>query len=93
MLNQIDKDGIFFTLGDFQLNICWYLQFCKGFRNDISVILLSLMNRPFFVLEMKNSKLFTPINIEVSNEQIMDMQSFKWNETTIDIPISKDLVN
>lgn len=93
LLNQVGTNGILLTHGDFQLNICWYLQFCEEYRTDISVIPLAMLNRPFFVQEIKNSKLFSPVNIGISNEQILNMHPFKWNETTIEIPIKKDLVN
>ncbi len=93
LLNQVDKDGILFTHGDFQLNICWYLQFCENYRTDISVIPLVMLNRPFFVQEIKNSKLIKPVNIRVSNEQVLNMRPYKWNETSIDIQISKDLID
>lgn len=93
LLNQVEENGILFTHGDFQLNVCWYLQFCEGFRKDISVIPLTMLNRPFFVQEIKNSEFFTPVKIGISDEQIMNMHPFKWKETIVDILISEELLN
>lgn len=92
LLNQVEKNGILFTHGDFQLNICWYLQFCDNYRTDISVIPLALLNRPFFVQEIKNSELIQPVKLGISNYEILNMRPYKWKETTIEIPISKTLI-
>jgi len=93
LLGQVEKNGILFTHGDFQLNICWYLQFCEEFRKDISVIPLTMLNRPFFVKEIKNSELISPVKIGISDEQILNMHPFKWKETVISLPIPEKLVD
>lgn len=92
MLNQVEKNSILFTHGDFQLNICWYLQFCKNYRTDISVIPLVLLNRPFFVKEIKNSELIQPVKLSISDDEIFNMRPYKWKETKIEIPVTKDLI-
>jgi tetratricopeptide (TPR) repeat protein len=92
LLSQVENNGILFTHGDFQLNICWYLQFCENYRRDISVIPLVLMNRPFFVKEIKNSELIQPVKLRISDDEIDNMRPYKWKETTIEIPIPNDLI-
>lgn len=92
LLSQVEKNGILFTHGDFQLNICWYLQFCENYRTDISVIPLTMLNRPFFVKEIKDSKLINPIKIGISDEEIFNMRPYKWQETELNIPINKELI-
>ncbi len=92
LLNQVKKNGILFTHGDFQLNICWYLQFCENYRTDISVIPLVLLDRPFFVKEIKNSELIQPVKLRISDDEIFNMRPYKWKETTIQIPITNDLI-
>ncbi len=92
LLSQVEKNGILFTHGDFQLNICWYLQFCENYRTDISVVPLTMLNRPFFVKEIKDSKLITPIKISISDEEIFNMRPYKWQETELNIPINKELI-
>ena len=91
LLNQVEKNGILFTHGDFQLNICWYLQFCENYRTDISVAPLVLLNRPFFVKELKNSALIKPIKLGISDDEIFNMRPYKWKETTIKLPVPNDL--
>jgi len=94
LLNQVEKNGILFVHGDFQLNLCWYLQYCDGFRKDISVIPLVMLNRPFYVYELKNSDLFKPVHIQISDEQIFNMHPYKWQKTNIRIPVSeKQILN
>lgn len=92
LLSQVEANGILFTHGDFQLNICWYLQFCENYRTDISVVPLSMLNRPFFVKEIKNSTLINPIKISISDDEIFNMRPYKWKETTIEIPIPNELI-
>ncbi|WP_346854758.1 hypothetical protein [uncultured Draconibacterium sp.] len=91
ILNQVDKNGILFTHGDLQLNTCWYLQFCEGYRTDITVIPLAVLNRPFFINEIKNGNFIPPIKMNISDEQIMDIHPYKWKETTIEIPVPDEL--
>jgi tetratricopeptide (TPR) repeat protein len=93
LLSQVEENGILFTHGDFQLNICWYLQFCKNYRTDISVIPLAILNRPFFVQEIKSSELITRVKLGISDDEILNMRPYKWKETTIEIPIPKDLID
>ncbi len=92
LLNQVEENGILFTHGDFQLNICWYLQFCENYRTDISVIPFTMLNRPFFVKEIKNSTLIKPINLSISDEEIFNMRPYKWEKTELKIPIKKELI-
>jgi tetratricopeptide (TPR) repeat protein len=92
ILNQVDKNGILFTHGDLQLNTCWYLQYCEGYRTDITVIPLAILNRPFFVKEIKNGNFLPPVKMNISDEQIMDMHPYKWKETTIEIPVPNELI-
>lgn len=92
LLCQVENNGILFTHGDFQLNICWYLQFCENYRTDISVIPLVFLNRPFFVREIKKSELIQPVKLGISDDEIFNMRPYKWKETTIKIPIPNDLI-
>jgi tetratricopeptide (TPR) repeat protein len=87
LLTQVEPDGILFTMGDFTLNVCRYLQVCKGFRTDITVIAWGLLNRPYYVLELKNGKSRRNLKIDLSEEQIMDMHPYKWDTVTIGIDV------
>lgn len=92
LLSQVEENGILFTHGDFQLNICWYLQFCENIRRDISVIPMTMLNRPFFVKEVKNSTLIKPIKMGVSDDEIFNMRPYKWEETKIILPLPEEII-
>ena len=88
LLSKIEEDGILFTIGDFQLNICWYLQICHDYRTDITVIPYGLLNRPFYLIELKEGTLFRSVKFDVSNDQLMNLHPFKWDTTSILIPVN-----
>jgi len=87
LLSQIEPDGILFTMGDFALNVCRYLQVCENFRTDITVIAWGHLNRPYYILELKNGKSRRNIRIDLSEEQIMDMHPYKWDTTLMEIDV------
>ena len=92
LLDLCDQDAIFFTDGDFILNICWYLQLCESYRIDISVIPLVLLNRPNFALGIKKGGLFKAVNMNISDDQIMDMHPYKWDTLSIAIDVPENLI-
>jgi len=87
LLSQVESDGILFTMGDFALNVCRYLQVCENYRTDITVIAWGLLNRPFYILELKNGKSRKNIRLELSEEQILDMHPYKWDTTLVEIDV------
>ena len=90
MLAGCGENAILFTGGDADLNICSYLQICENFRKDITIIPVGLTDRPWYVIFLKQGLENTvrKINIELTEEQIMDIRPFKWRETNIFIDIS-----
>ncbi|NLO69871.1 MAG: tetratricopeptide repeat protein [Porphyromonadaceae bacterium] len=90
MLSGCGENAILFTGGDADFNICSYLQICKNFRTDVTVIPIGLTDRPWYVSLLKKGLENTVrrINIDLTEEQIMDIRPFKWRETNIFIDIS-----
>lgn len=91
MLETCKQDAILFAHGDVTLNTLWYLQLCRDFRTDVSVIPLVFLNRPWYVQELKNGDLFTNVKMNISDEQIMSMHHYKWDTTTVHINIPGEL--
>jgi tetratricopeptide (TPR) repeat protein len=90
-LDLCEHNAILFTHGDFILNVCWYLQLCKSYRTDISVIPLTLLDRPWYAQKIKNNTLFTKVDLNISDEQLIDMHPYKWDTTTISLDVPKTL--
>ncbi|MGM0649524.1 MAG: hypothetical protein ACQES1_03340 [Bacteroidota bacterium] len=91
MLSQVEPDGIFITMGDFTFNLCRYLQVCKNYRNDITVIAWGFLNRPYYILDLKNGESRRNIKIDLTEEQIMDMHPYKWDTLTVNINVPAEL--
>lgn len=93
LLDLCEPNAILFTHGDFVLNVCWYLQLCESYRTDISIIPLVLLDRPNYVLKVKDGGLMEAVSMKISDEQIMDMHPYKWDTLSILIDIPEKLIN
>lgn len=91
MLSQVEHNGILFTMGDFTLNICRYLQVCKNYRTDITIIAWGHLNRPYYVLELKKGKSRKNLKLDLQEEQIMDMHPYKWDTVNIEIDVPENI--
>ncbi|MDP8239482.1 MAG: hypothetical protein P9X24_10365 [Candidatus Hatepunaea meridiana] len=60
MLTTVKKDAILFTNGDNDTYYAWDLQHRKGFRKDVTVINLNLLNLPKFIKLLRNKVPFGP---------------------------------
>lgn len=91
ILNSCDKDAILFVGGNADFDVCTYLQLHKNFRNDVTVIPIGNIDRPWYVKFLKDGLKngVTPLKINLTNNQIYDIHPFKWDTTTVSIPISK----
>lgn len=93
LLNSCEKDAIFFAGGNADFDVCAYLQLHEGFRNDVTVIPIGNIDRPWYVKFLKNGLKdgIRPITIDITDEQIMDIHPYKWKSVTVKIPISSAL--
>ena len=95
MLNSCDPDAILFAGGNADFDVCMYLQLNENFRKDITVVPIGNIDRPWYVRFLKTGLpgAVRKINIYLTNEQIEDIHPFKWDTTTIKIPIPVHLLN
>ncbi|MEN8186168.1 MAG: hypothetical protein ABFR05_03445 [Bacteroidota bacterium] len=93
MLNSCAKDAIMFTAGNADFDVCTYLQLHENFRNDITIIPIGNIDRPWYINFLKNGLQggVRPIQLSLTKDQIFDMHPFKWRETIITIPVNKIL--
>jgi tetratricopeptide (TPR) repeat protein len=92
-LRSCGKGAILITGGDAETNPVEYLQCVDGYRIDVTVIPLSLLDRPWFIglLERGATGMLTPAPISWTTEQIESMRPFKWKKTTLLIPVPEEV--
>lgn len=68
MLVGLDKDAILFTNGDNDTFPLWYIQEVEGYRKDVRVVNLSLLNTPWYIKQLKYNE--PKVNIAWSDVEI-----------------------
>ncbi len=93
MLRSCEPDAILFTGGDADTNPVEYLQAVEGYRTDVTVIPLAVLNWPRFVALLKKGMtgILASAPISWTDEQIASMHPYKWKKNVVRIPIPEDI--
>lgn len=95
IMASCEQDAILFTNGDNDTYPMWYSQLVEGYRPDITVVNLSLLNVSWYVEQLKNGYPFgsNNISINLSDEELADLKAKNWNETKMELPARFDPLN
>jgi hypothetical protein len=94
MLRSCDKDAVLFTNGDNDTFPLWYLQEVEHVRTDVRIANLSLINTPWYILQLKNEEPHgsKKVAMSLTDDQIESIGNLMaWTEKNLDISVPKEV--
>ena len=94
LLQSVAPNAILFTNGDNDTFPLWYLQDVEGVRRDVRIANLSLMNTPWYILQLKNT---TPhgakkVEMSMSDADIERINPVRFDPMNISVDVPQDLL-
>ncbi len=90
LLSTVDRDGMIFTNGDNDTFPLWFMQEVKGYRKDVRVLNLSLLNTPWYIWQLKHLEPKVPMRF--SDQTIGRLQPYR-DPDTGKIVLVKDIAS
>jgi hypothetical protein len=75
MLVGLEKDAILFTNGDNDTFPLWYLQTVEGFRKDVRVVCLSLLNTDWCIRQLRDEE--PKVAVTLTDAQIRQLSPYR----------------
>ncbi len=94
LLQSCAPNAILFTNGDNDTFPLWYLQDVEGFRRDVRIVNLSLVNTEWYIKQLKNEEPYgTPkVKISFSDDYIDRLQPVQWKPTTMTLAVPRQVI-
>jgi tetratricopeptide (TPR) repeat protein len=95
ILDDCSQDAILFAGGNADYDVCTYLQLYEKYRRDITLIPIGYIDRPWYISYLKQGLrgATRKIDLDLTDEQIMDIRPFKWDTSTVHIPLTDKQIN